>query len=165
MYYLQSRYYDPGVGRFVNSDLIQIIILALGNIDNNIFAYCENNCVNKVDSDGYKSNAFFAGFGIQIEIGGSLGILGGTVGVEFVWYTNNLVSGRKGWPIAYWYYSVAVGYSVKNKIDTYIDKLLKNPNSIFSTRISISASVCAFAIWGYKKIKMVKRNFLHQMII
>ena len=42
---------------------------------------------------------------------------------------------------------------------TYIDKLLKNPKTVFSTRISISASVCAFAIWGYKKNKNGKKKF------
>ena len=45
MYYLQSRYYDPVVGRFLNSDKPEIIQLsALGNDDSNInlFAYCLN---------------------------------------------------------------------------------------------------------------------------
>ena len=159
LYYLSSRHYDAEIGRFISCDAVQIIILSLNNVESNIFAYCENNCINKVDFDGYKSNTFFAGFGVQIEIGASLGFFGGTVGVEFVWYTSNLVSGKKGWPIAYWYYSFAVGCSVENKLDSYIDKLIKRPNAMFSTKISISASVCAFAIWGYKKDKNGKKKF------
>ena len=49
LYYLQSRYYDAGVGRFLNADkLFDSQILLLGNI---IF-YCNNNPINFVDSQG-----------------------------------------------------------------------------------------------------------------
>ena len=47
-YYLQSRYYDPAVGRFINSDGQ----LNGGFLGNNMFAYCENNPVNMADSSG-----------------------------------------------------------------------------------------------------------------
>ena len=47
-YYLQSRYYDPVTGRFINADG-QINDGVLGA---NLFAYCENNPVNMVDYDG-----------------------------------------------------------------------------------------------------------------
>ena len=47
-YYLQSRYYDPVVGRFISADS-QINYSVLGA---NLFAYCENNPVNMVDPIG-----------------------------------------------------------------------------------------------------------------
>ena len=47
-YYLQSRYYDPVAGRFVNADF-QINDGVLGA---NAFAYCNNNPVNHDDPDG-----------------------------------------------------------------------------------------------------------------
>ena len=47
-YYLQSRYYDPAVGRFINSDGQ----LNGGFLGNNMFAYCENNPVMYVDYNG-----------------------------------------------------------------------------------------------------------------
>ena len=53
LYYLNSRYYDPVVGRFVNADTIEI--LDGGNdhlLENNLFAYCFNNPVNMVDEEG-----------------------------------------------------------------------------------------------------------------
>lgn len=52
MYYLQSRYYDPEVCRFINSDDVNYIGLA-GTVGSyNAFAYCENNAVNYMDECG-----------------------------------------------------------------------------------------------------------------
>jgi len=49
-YYLNSRYYDPSVGRFLNADSI---IGANGGIQGyNMFAYCANNPINFIDSMG-----------------------------------------------------------------------------------------------------------------
>ena len=48
LYYLQSRYYDPEVGRFINADG-QLNDDALGN---NLFAYCENNPICFLDENG-----------------------------------------------------------------------------------------------------------------
>jgi len=49
LYYLQSRYYNPAYGRFLNMDSIMKTGEPLGA---NIFAYCGNNPVNYVDYDG-----------------------------------------------------------------------------------------------------------------
>jgi len=48
LYYLQSRYYNPAWGRFISADR-QLNDNILGA---NLFTYCENNSVNKVDYDG-----------------------------------------------------------------------------------------------------------------
>ncbi len=57
-YYLQSRYYDPTVGRFLNADGI---VGANGGIEGyNMFAYCSNNPVMYVDSTGYFADALVA---------------------------------------------------------------------------------------------------------
>ena len=51
LYYLNSRYYDSNIGRFVNVD--NIISGVGGNIlGNNVFAYCFNNPVNMDDGTG-----------------------------------------------------------------------------------------------------------------
>ena len=50
-YYLQSRYYDPTVGRFLNADGI---VGANGGIEGyNMFAYCNNNPVVFSDESGF----------------------------------------------------------------------------------------------------------------
>ena len=51
-YYLNSRYYDPEVKRFINADTTDILS-ATGNLyDKNLFAYCDNNPVMRVDVGG-----------------------------------------------------------------------------------------------------------------
>ena len=47
LYYLQSRYYDPEVGRFLNADAFAST--GQGILGNNTFAYCGNNPVNCSD--------------------------------------------------------------------------------------------------------------------
>ena len=50
-YYLQSRYYDPEVGRFTNADAL--VSTGQGLLGNNTFAYCNNNPVVLADPEGY----------------------------------------------------------------------------------------------------------------
>ena len=52
-YYLQSRYYDPEIGRFINAD--SYASTGQGIIGNNMFAYCNNNPAMRVDFDGHFS--------------------------------------------------------------------------------------------------------------
>ena len=56
-YYLQSRYYDPVVGRFINSD--GYVSTGTGVLGYNMFAYCLNNPMNKVDYEGNEPGDLF----------------------------------------------------------------------------------------------------------
>ncbi len=49
-YYLQSRYYDPAIGRFLNADVFAST--GQGVLGYNVFAYCLNNPVNGCDPCG-----------------------------------------------------------------------------------------------------------------
>ena len=51
LYYLNSRYYDAEIGRFVNSDATTGIVGE--HQTHNVYAYCFNNPVNLADSTGY----------------------------------------------------------------------------------------------------------------
>ena len=64
MYYLQSRYYDPQTGRFINADEV----LSEGILGANLFAYCLNNPVCCYDSDGRSISAVIGGTYVTIEL-------------------------------------------------------------------------------------------------
>ncbi|MBQ7857502.1 MAG: RHS repeat-associated core domain-containing protein [Oscillospiraceae bacterium] len=50
LYYLQSRYYDPALGRFISADVMLDTATVIGF---NLFAYCGNNPIMHVDPMGY----------------------------------------------------------------------------------------------------------------
>lgn len=58
LYYLQSRYYNPEWGRFINADAYAAT--GQGLVGNNTFAYCLNNPVSRVDTSGQASALFIA---------------------------------------------------------------------------------------------------------
>lgn len=51
LYYLQSRYYDTLTGRFLNAD-VYCDTESGTPLSTNMFAYCENNAINKSDDEG-----------------------------------------------------------------------------------------------------------------
>ncbi len=55
LYYLQSRYYNPQMGRFLNADAL--VSTGQGILGNNMFTYCLNKPVNFFDSDGRNAEA------------------------------------------------------------------------------------------------------------
>ena len=55
-YYLQSRYYDPSICRFINADVLEISgITKDTEIGTNMFAYCSNDPINSDDPTGLLS--------------------------------------------------------------------------------------------------------------
>ena len=52
-YYLNSRYYDPVTGRFINMDDVSVVTASPTALtDKNLFAYCDNNPVMRTDNGG-----------------------------------------------------------------------------------------------------------------
>ncbi len=51
-YYLQSRYYDADICRFISADSVDYIGITGSNLSYNTFAYCENNPVAAKDDGG-----------------------------------------------------------------------------------------------------------------
>ena len=78
-YYLQSRYYDPEIGRFINAD--GLVATGQGLLSNNMFAYCGNNPVTRKDDSG---NFWFT----SVIVGLATQYVGDVIG--------NLISGKTG---------------------------------------------------------------------
>lgn len=84
LYYLQSRYYDASIGRFINADAPEMLLEDQGSLmQSNLYAYCANNPVMNVDNSGMlwgraiialASGAIFGG--IAYAIGRTIGLKG-----------------------------------------------------------------------------------------
>ena len=72
-YYLQSRYYDPELGRFINADSYASTD-ATGLLSANMFAYCENDPVNRSDINGKATISIFADLNATLLLGVDIGI-------------------------------------------------------------------------------------------
>ena len=70
LYYLQSRYYNPEWGRFLNAD--GYVSTGTGMLGYNMFAYCNNNPVMFVDPSG---NLLFALIGAGLLLFGTTALL------------------------------------------------------------------------------------------
>ena len=68
-YYLQSRYYDPAIGRFISADAIDVLILSpFELINKNLFAYCDNNPIVRLDITGFVWDTVFDVFFIYLDL-------------------------------------------------------------------------------------------------
>ena len=78
-YYLNSRYYNPEWGRFLNADSVDILTATPGALtDKNLYAYCDNNPVMRADDSGEFWHVV-AGAAIGGLIGGISSIVGQVV--------------------------------------------------------------------------------------
>ena len=80
-YYLQSRYYDPAVKRFINADGFASTSQAF--LGYNMFAYSLNDPVKNADTEGYL--AFIASIACGTILGGIGGAVGAVVSGNNVW--------------------------------------------------------------------------------
>ena len=86
MYYLKNRYYDPEICRFISADDVTVMIdspMSLG--DKNLYAYSDNDPINKKDEDGE-----FAQFV-------AMGIAGAVVNVGISYITAKATGQDYGW--------------------------------------------------------------------
>ena len=83
LYYLQSRYYDPAIGRFINADNYATTYKTSTGV--NMFAYCLNNPANCKDDGGELANWL---------IGGVVGAVAGIVGQVLSDAATSLLTGK-----------------------------------------------------------------------
>ncbi|MBQ1189939.1 MAG: RHS repeat-associated core domain-containing protein, partial [Lachnospiraceae bacterium] len=88
-YYVSSRYYDPGVGRFISADTTDILGVDSDLYDKNLYAYCDNNPVMRKDLNGQ--------VWITVGIMAVGGIIGGVIGAVSSAVTQNALTGTINW--------------------------------------------------------------------
>ena len=109
LYYLQSRYYDPELCRFINAD--SYASTGQGIIGFNMFAYCNNSVITFYDSEGDR----LVGVGFQFDIQGGEG----SVGVEVVIYFDQTVCDGENFKVVFYQYS---GVEISaSRLTSYID--------------------------------------------
>ena len=86
LYYLNSRYYDPSVGRFINADDISYIRPTDIN-GLNLFAYCGNNPVMYTDPDGTFIISLIVGLTVSFAIGFTVSTV--SQGIQYGWQNIN----------------------------------------------------------------------------
>ncbi len=89
LYYLQSRYYNPEWGRFVNADAIGVVtVTAMDLTDKNLYAYCDNNPVIRADDEGEFWHVL-----VGAGIGAAVGFIGSAI-------SQKITTGKVDWKAA-----------------------------------------------------------------
>ena len=105
LYYVSSRYYDPEIGRFINTDDIGLLGANGDFASLNLFAYCGNNPVSRYDITGKSWIVAAAGIAVALISGISNAINtaspGGTVEECLLAGLVGVASGGIGFAIAY----------------------------------------------------------------
>ena len=127
-YYLNSRYYDPETGRFLNADDPEILLEEQGDLlQYNQFAYCFNNPVNMLDSTGESPANIIGGI-----IGGVTGAALGALLVRHLGLT-----GWKKWALIS---AATVGGAVLGAfLGPYVAKFAKSIGSTVKTAVKTLA--------------------------
>ena len=120
MYYLNSRYYNPEIGRFINAD--GIMVSNINTSEYNLYEYCCNNPIRYVDNLGAWTGSIFVDFNLTCIVGVSIGI-----GISFDDNGNAAVQWDYSYPNSLETLTVGVvdfGFSVQvmgTKFDTIYD--------------------------------------------
>ncbi len=155
MYYLQSRYYDPAVGRFVNGDFPELLGLSLVSscfLGLGLFVYCGNNTVNDTDLVGSLSQkqlaamfvpaTIFTMFVAALEVNLSKGLLAVSayvtklmtpIAIKAFWWKPTVALALVVAAVAIVVASVLILYNTsktKKKAKTKIPNKLKNGNKV-----------------------------------
>ena len=157
-YYLQSRYYNPEICRFINADDELNVINEKQQHCMSLYEYCRNSPISLFDNEGTRAR-LFGYYWVAIGIAFSLSISGITVGVQTILFTNSNMN------LTYIYVSLDAGFSydiiksklskskIKNKLSRVADKICGKHS--YSRRalknLKLGFSVTIFTVFCKKK--------------
>ncbi len=134
LYYLQSRYYDPEIGRFINADVY--VSTGQGALGNNMFAYCRNNPVKRVDVSGTNDLCYTDGDDDNIFNDVGHGIGSGGTSSSYSSYANSYNPIDAG-------YSYGVDLSINMYANAYTGSIYQTGYSVVETYSQPSACFVA----------------------
>ncbi len=147
LYYLNSRYYDPEVCRFINADDISTLdVTQIANNGLNLFAYCLNNPVNESDENGYFLSwligfivaavvVAFANTVVQLATDTIEYIFTGQWNSGWEDYVGAFLGGLAGGALFFLTGNIAATFGVMNGIESLTTNLLTNATG--RTRLSV----------------------------
>ena len=133
LYYLQSRYFNPSVGRFINAD--EIVNLGVGRSIPcfNLFTYAENTPISMIDENGYAA----------------INIVCAAIGAVIGWPIGDWVAKKLGYYSGWKYWAIragvviggaVIGWFAGTRIANLIAAYLRsNPGTVFKISSKLGA--------------------------
>jgi len=160
-YYLQSRYYDPEIGRFLNVDKPDAVTILYGIEFTNLVSYCINNPVSFCDYNG--EYPALVGGGLQVSLSLSFGGISVGAGFELIYFWSNKFNTKKSSRFLLYFYVEPLNFSftsLKNalNINTYFRKIKFNPKKLLS-KPSFNAAISILTIWADHKKSFTYKDY------
>ena len=149
-YYLQSRYYDPATGRFINADNVSYLGVSGTTLSYNLFAYCENNPVNYLDYSG-----FLAKYALALAGKTFLALRGYSISADMWWH--GFYGNGKRYISSKLYQSIIksgeVNYQINTEVNKYLRQYGKNQNFWKNSTITVQYK-SGDLLYAVKKMKL-----------
>ena len=135
LYYLQSRYYNPEWGRFINADKTEVLNITNNVKQANLYIYAENNPINYIDSSG--------DFGTPLQW--AMAVIGGIAGWFFGDYVAKWFGYRSGWN----YWTIRSGVAVGGAVIFWFagTALLKVATRFLLSNPKVAARMPRYLLW------------------
>ena len=160
IYYVSSRYYNPYIGRFINSDETLYLGFNEPSLGFNLFSYCFNSVSNYSDPMGTSP--------IQILLAAIFGLVGYAIGDHIARGCGLSPSGRGSWK--YWILrsAVAIGgaalgwFAGSLVIKLAVDFIAKNPRILLSLAVKKGAPLIINILWvlGINPLSMMDKSLM-----
>ena len=133
LYYLQSRYFNPSVGRFINADEIANLGVGRSIPCFNLFTYAENTPISMIDENGYAA----------------INIVCAAIGAVIGWPIGDWVAKKLGYYSGWKYWAIragvviggaVIGWFAGTRIANLIAAYLRsNPGTVFKISSKLGA--------------------------